>query len=51
MTILIMLNDPPDGTARSYNGLQLASGILKSAFQVRLYLFLAPASGLIANLS
>jgi uncharacterized protein involved in oxidation of intracellular sulfur len=30
MKILMILNDPPYGTERSYNGLRLAKGILKS---------------------
>ncbi len=40
MKILIILNDPPYGTERSYNGLRLAKGILKSAPESELTVFL-----------
>jgi uncharacterized protein involved in oxidation of intracellular sulfur len=30
MKVLFILNDPPYGTERSYNGLRLAKGILES---------------------
>jgi uncharacterized protein involved in oxidation of intracellular sulfur len=40
MKVLIILNDPPYGTQRSYNGLRLAKGILKSAPESELTVFL-----------
>ena len=40
MKILIILNDPPYGTERSYNGLRLAKGILRSAPESELIVFL-----------
>jgi uncharacterized protein involved in oxidation of intracellular sulfur len=40
MKILILLNDPPYGTERSFNGLRLAREMLKSAPQSELSVFL-----------
>jgi len=40
MKILIILNDPPYGTERSFNGLRLAKGILKRAPESELTVFL-----------
>jgi len=40
MKILIILNDPPYGTERSYNGLRLAQAMLKSDAKPDLSLFL-----------
>lgn len=38
--VLIILNDPPYGTERSYNGLRLARSILKNQPETELTLFL-----------
>ena len=38
MTALIILNDPPYGTERSYNGLRLAGSLSKSGADVRVFL-------------
>ena len=40
MKTLIILNDPPYGTERSYNGLRLASSLLKAQEELDLTLFL-----------
>ncbi len=40
MKVLIILNDPPYGTERSYNGLRLAQGLLKKDSSVELTVFL-----------
>lgn len=40
MNVLIILNDPPYGTERSYNGLRLARAILKSEPRADLTVFL-----------
>ena len=40
MKILIILNDPPYGTERSYNGLRLARAILKGKPDLNLTVFL-----------
>lgn len=40
MTYLLILNDPPYGTERSYNGLRLALALLKSEPQPKLTVFL-----------
>lgn len=40
MKILMILNDPPYGTERSYNGLRLASGILKTEPEADVTVFL-----------
>jgi uncharacterized protein involved in oxidation of intracellular sulfur len=40
MNVLIILNDPPYGTERSYNGLRLAKGILKSEPEADVTVFL-----------
>jgi len=40
MKTLIILNDPPYGTERSYNGLRLAKGLLKNDPTVELTVFL-----------
>ena len=40
MKILIILNDPPYGTERSYNGLRLAHNLLKADEEVDLTVFL-----------
>lgn len=37
-TCLIILNDPPYGTERSYNGLRLARTLLKAGEAVRIFL-------------
>ncbi|MHB8491121.1 MAG: DsrE/DsrF/TusD sulfur relay family protein [Solirubrobacteraceae bacterium] len=40
MKILILLNDPPYGTERSYNGLRLAGALSKrEGVEVRVFLF------------
>jgi uncharacterized protein involved in oxidation of intracellular sulfur len=38
MKNLFILNDPPYGTERSYNGLRLARALLKAGDQVRIFL-------------
>jgi uncharacterized protein involved in oxidation of intracellular sulfur len=38
MNHLFILNDPPYGTERSYNGLRLARTLLKAGEQVRVFL-------------
>ena len=40
MKILIILNDPPYGTERSYNGLRLANSLLKADETLELTVFL-----------
>ncbi len=40
MNVLIILNDPPYGTERSYNGLRLAKTILKNKPETDLTVFL-----------
>ena len=40
MKILMILNDPPYGTERCYNGLRLANGIIKKNDAVDLNVFL-----------
>jgi len=40
MKILIVLNDPPYGTERSYNGLRLAHALAKNAADAELTIFL-----------
>jgi len=40
MKILIILNDPPYGTERSYNGLRLANSLLKTEEKPDLTVFL-----------
>jgi len=40
MNILIILNDPPYGTERSYNGLRLAKNLLKNDKSIDLTIFL-----------
>jgi len=40
MKILIVLNDPPYGTERSYNGLRLAHALAKNAADAELTVFL-----------
>lgn len=40
MNVLIILNDPPYGTERSYNALRLAKGILKSELEAGVTVFL-----------
>ncbi|MHB1510924.1 MAG: DsrE/DsrF/TusD sulfur relay family protein [Acidimicrobiales bacterium] len=40
MNILVVLNDPPYGTERSYNGLRLAGSLARSdGVEVRVFLF------------
>lgn len=41
MKMLFILNDPPYGTERSYNGIRLASNLLKkgASINVRIFLF------------
>ena len=40
MKILIVLNDPPYGTERSYNGLRLAGSLTKrEGVEVKVFLF------------
>lgn len=38
MNHLLILNDPPYGSERSYNGLRLARSLLKAGEQVRVFL-------------
>jgi len=38
MTTLFILNDPPYGTERSYNGLRLAGSLAKTGAEVRVFL-------------
>ena len=38
MKTLIILNDPPYGTERSYNGLRLAKALIKEGAEVTLFL-------------
>ena len=38
--ILILLNDPPYGTERSYNGLRMALALAKAEPEVRVHVFL-----------
>ncbi len=40
MKILIILNDPPYGTERSYNGMRLAKSLLKNNSTAELTIFL-----------
>ena len=40
MNLLIILNDPPYGTERSYNGLRLAKSLLKNDPAISLTVFL-----------
>ncbi len=40
MSVLIILNDPPYGTERSYNGLRLARAILKAEPEAEVTVFL-----------
>lgn len=40
MNILIILNDPPYGTERSYNGLRLAKSLIKNDPELELTVFL-----------
>jgi uncharacterized protein involved in oxidation of intracellular sulfur len=40
MKILIILNDPPYGSERSYNGLRLAGGLLTKSEETELTVFL-----------
>ena len=40
MSILIILNDPPYGTERSYNGLRLAMNLSKNVPDIHVNLFL-----------
>ncbi len=40
MTMLIILNDPPYGTERSYNGLRLAMNLRKNFPDIQVNLFL-----------
>jgi uncharacterized protein involved in oxidation of intracellular sulfur len=40
MKVLIVLNDPPYGTERSYNGLRLAGGIVASDESAQVDVFL-----------
>ncbi len=40
MNLLFVLNDPPYGTERSYNGLRLASNVLKMSVSATVTLFL-----------
>ncbi|MDO8606221.1 MAG: DsrE family protein [Phaeospirillum sp.] len=40
MNILIILNDPPYGTERSYNGLRLAHSLKKNATEAGITIFL-----------
>ena len=40
MKMLIVLNDPPYGTERSYNGLRLAGNLLKTEEKLQLTIFL-----------
>jgi len=40
MSYLMILNDPPYGTERTYNGLRLALNLLKKAEGIRLTVFL-----------
>jgi uncharacterized protein involved in oxidation of intracellular sulfur len=40
MKILVLLNDPPYGTERSYNGLRLAGSLARrDGVEVRVFLF------------
>ncbi|MDA8263878.1 MAG: DsrE family protein, partial [Actinomycetota bacterium] len=40
MKILVVLNDPPYGTERSYNGLRLAGSLARrDGVEVRVFLF------------
>ncbi|MDR7420816.1 MAG: DsrE family protein [Armatimonadota bacterium] len=49
MKVLIVLNDPPYGSERSYNGLRLASALAKrEGVEVRVFL-LADAVGCAAG--
>ncbi|MEW6366558.1 MAG: DsrE family protein [Acidobacteriota bacterium] len=40
MRLLVILNDPPYGTERSYNGLRLALSVLKSSEETGVTVFL-----------
>jgi len=40
MKVLLVLNDPPYGTERSYNGLRLASNVLKKSESAAVTVFL-----------
>jgi len=40
MNVLIILNDPPYGTERSYNGLRLASALAKASPDTEVTIFL-----------
>ena len=40
MKVLIILNDPPYGTERSYNGLRVANALLKDEASIELVVFL-----------
>ena len=40
MKHLLILNDPPYGTERSYNGLRLASALLKNSAEAQVTVFL-----------
>lgn len=45
MSTLVILNDPPYGTERSYNGLRLATAVAKREGEsVRVHLRLGPRS-------
>jgi uncharacterized protein involved in oxidation of intracellular sulfur len=44
MKVLFVLNDPPYGTERSYNGLRLALNVLKKEPQTDLVVFLMAAA-------
>ncbi len=50
MNYLIILNDPPDGTERSYNGLRLANSLAKDeASSVSVFLMGDAASCAVAG--
>jgi uncharacterized protein involved in oxidation of intracellular sulfur len=50
MKILVLLNDPPYGTERSYNGLRLAGSLAKRGeVEVRVFLFGDSVGCAIAN--
>lgn len=40
MKILFLLNDPPHGTERSYNGLRLAKSLQKNSDELEVTIFL-----------
>jgi uncharacterized protein involved in oxidation of intracellular sulfur len=51
MRILLIINDPPYGTERVYNGLRLAHALLKMSPPIELTVFLLADAVLAANAS